>query len=128
MIIHKSCYGNYMLDVCTGHHECKDYGCFSETSIRHGKCDCKYKGSCHLVRQECQVMIRNSSNSSYHTVEQCDIYKILAKMSKTNAEMGIVGGYAPGDYQCICYRCESVFNGDKRAVECKQCASGDSSS
>lgn len=128
MIIHKSCYGNYMLDACEGHHECRDYGCFSETSIKHGKCDCKYKGSCHLVRQECRVMIRDDSKHPYNTVEQCYFYKGLEQISKTNAEMGIVGGYAPGDYQCLCRRCGNVFVGDKRAVECKQCALGDSSS
>ena len=83
----KSCYGNYMLDVCEGHHKCTDHGCFSETSIKHGKCDCKYKASCHLVRQECQVMIRNDSSHPYNTVEQCDVYKILDDISKTNAEI-----------------------------------------
>lgn len=33
-----------------------------------------------------------------------------------------IGGYAPGNYHCNCCKCGSFFNGDKRAVECEQCA------
>lgn len=31
-------------------------------------------------------------------------------------------GYAPGDYSCRCSRCEKEFTGDKRAVQCLECA------
>jgi hypothetical protein len=33
-----------------------------------------------------------------------------------------IGGYAPGDYFCLCFRCKKQFQGDKRAVECEPCA------
>ena len=33
-----------------------------------------------------------------------------------------IGGYAPGNYSCTCCKCETEFSGDKRAVECEQCA------
>jgi hypothetical protein len=31
-------------------------------------------------------------------------------------------GWAPGNYFCTCYNCEKLFIGDKRAVECSDCA------
>lgn len=33
-----------------------------------------------------------------------------------------IGGYAPGNYSCICANCKSEFTGDKRAVQCEPCA------
>jgi hypothetical protein len=33
-----------------------------------------------------------------------------------------LGGYAPGNYLCRCYECEKEFRGDKRAVQCLECA------
>lgn len=33
-----------------------------------------------------------------------------------------IGGYAPGEYICRCYRCGEQFIGDKRAYECEKCA------
>lgn len=33
-----------------------------------------------------------------------------------------IGGYAPGNYSCTCCKCGTKFSGDKRAVECEQCA------
>lgn len=33
-----------------------------------------------------------------------------------------IGGYAPGNYTCICSTCGSQFIGDKRAVQCEPCA------
>jgi hypothetical protein len=33
-----------------------------------------------------------------------------------------IGGYAPGNYQCICATCDKQFIGDKRAVQCEACA------
>ena len=33
-----------------------------------------------------------------------------------------IGGYAPGNYQCICESCGEKFIGDKRAVQCEPCA------
>lgn len=32
------------------------------------------------------------------------------------------GGWAPGSYMCRCVYCKEVFMGDKRAVECADCA------
>jgi hypothetical protein len=33
-----------------------------------------------------------------------------------------LGAYAPGGYHCRCVRCEVVFEGDKRAMNCLPCA------
>lgn len=33
-----------------------------------------------------------------------------------------IGGYAPGNYTCICCICKKKFQGDKRAVQCEECA------
>ena len=33
-----------------------------------------------------------------------------------------IGGYAPGNYSCICTTCRTTFIGDKRAVQCEKCA------
>lgn len=33
-----------------------------------------------------------------------------------------LAGYAPGDYMCVCVRCEKQFMGDKRAIICLECA------
>ena len=33
-----------------------------------------------------------------------------------------LGGYAPGGYMCKCAYCEKVFEGDKRAFQCLECA------
>lgn len=33
-----------------------------------------------------------------------------------------LNGYAPGDYYCICHKCDMQFSGDKRAVTCVNCA------
>jgi len=33
-----------------------------------------------------------------------------------------IGGYAPGFYSCKCVNCKKDFIGDKRAVQCKECA------
>jgi hypothetical protein len=33
-----------------------------------------------------------------------------------------LGGYAPGDYSCTCSFCGREFSGDKRAIDCLQCA------
>lgn len=32
------------------------------------------------------------------------------------------GGWAPGDYFCICHACQEEFCGDKRAITCADCA------
>lgn len=33
-----------------------------------------------------------------------------------------IGGFAPGYYSCKCASCKILFQGDKRAVQCKPCA------
>lgn len=33
-----------------------------------------------------------------------------------------IGGYATGDYRCICRRCKKEFGGDKRSSRCLKCA------
>lgn len=33
----------------------------------------------------------------------------------------VVGGYAPGNYQCRCATCGEMFIGDKRANQCLPC-------
>ena len=33
-----------------------------------------------------------------------------------------LGGYAPGHYMCQCVNCGEPFDGDKRAVQCLECA------
>jgi DNA-directed RNA polymerase subunit RPC12/RpoP len=32
-----------------------------------------------------------------------------------------IGGFAPGNYSCICSTCDEHFIGDKRAVQCEAC-------
>jgi hypothetical protein len=32
------------------------------------------------------------------------------------------GRWAPGDYFCTCVHCKAMFVGDKRSVECADCA------
>ncbi len=32
------------------------------------------------------------------------------------------GGWAPGEYFAQCFRCKTIFVGDKRAYECADCA------
>ena len=36
-----------------------------------------------------------------------------------------IGGYAPGNYHNRCYTCERSFFGDKRAIQCEECAVND---
>lgn len=31
-------------------------------------------------------------------------------------------GWAPGNYLCDCHNCHHIFFGDKRAIECADCA------
>jgi len=33
-----------------------------------------------------------------------------------------IGGYAPGNYGCVCLECSAPFMGDKRATVCRLCA------
>lgn len=33
-----------------------------------------------------------------------------------------IGGWAPGPYLCRCLRCAELFEGDKRAYSCADCA------
>lgn len=33
-----------------------------------------------------------------------------------------LNGYAPGSYHCKCHHCGGLFEGDKRAVTCLECA------
>jgi hypothetical protein len=33
-----------------------------------------------------------------------------------------IGGYAPGNYICLCCNCDKQFKGDKRSVQCESCA------
>ena len=33
-----------------------------------------------------------------------------------------IGGFAPGNYTCKCVSCKENFMGDKRAVQCEDCA------
>lgn len=43
-------------------------------------------------------------------------------LNEMAAELGRVGGWAPGNYLGKCRSCEREFTGDKRAVECLPCA------
>jgi hypothetical protein len=45
----------------------------------------------------------------------------MAMLSGENRRWSL-GGYAPGDYVCECYRCHERFTGDKRALSCLPCA------
>jgi hypothetical protein len=38
------------------------------------------------------------------------------------AELGRIGGFAPGRYHCKCTECKRFFIGDKRACMCLGCA------
>ena len=54
-------------------------------------------------------------------IESVLIDQLIAKYSETTPVYPI-GGYAPGNYSCICTSCDKEFMGDKRAVQCKECA------
>lgn len=50
----KPCYGNSTDYYCN--YECPAReGCYGVTMMKWGKCDCKFKPSCHLGRQGVQV-------------------------------------------------------------------------
>lgn len=38
------------------------------------------------------------------------------------SELYPINGYAPGNYSCMCYACDTEFTGDKRAISCEKCA------
>lgn len=40
-------------------------------------CNCPYQKSCHSIRQELQVELREKNK---HTIEECDFYKELKKI------------------------------------------------
>jgi len=33
-----------------------------------------------------------------------------------------IGGFAPGNYMCVCVTCKKPYYGDKRASQCEPCA------
>jgi (p)ppGpp synthase/HD superfamily hydrolase len=33
-----------------------------------------------------------------------------------------INGFAPGNYNCVCFACDQVFEGDKQAIACEPCA------
>lgn len=56
----KPCYGNSSGYYCN--YECKNNnGCYGVTMQKWGKCDCKFKPSCHLMRQSLQVQFKEKN-------------------------------------------------------------------
>jgi hypothetical protein len=79
----KSCYGNYMMLACEGHYRYIEVGCFSETSMKHGVCNCKYKKYCSVDRQMIQDVFRSDNTYGYDCVEKCEIYKLRDQKIKS---------------------------------------------
>jgi hypothetical protein len=50
---------------------------------------------------------------------QC-FYKHISK--KEDCDIYPINGFAPGNYMCHCVSCNKAFFGDKRAVQCENCA------
>jgi hypothetical protein len=48
--------------------------------------------------------------------------KLLRDLNEMAAELGRVGGWAPGNYMGKCGKCGREFEGDKRASQCLPCA------
>lgn len=126
----KACYGNYMLDTCEGHIQCKEIGCLFKTNQEHGDCDCKYKCHCNLGRQQHESLIRKMNKYGYDTVEQCDCYKLISERIKAMSKEDntakpslreIMGRYAHGQYICKCHNCNKNLIGDNQPIECKLC-------
>jgi hypothetical protein len=77
VLYEKKCYGNYMEpeNGCKRHNSCEVQDlCFMHTSITKGPCDCPFKGSCHIPRQEGQEYIRKQSGE---TVKDCTFYEMI---------------------------------------------------
>jgi hypothetical protein len=57
-------------------------------------------------------------------VKECKQFPLAEQeLANTNMEKKYpIGGYAPGNYQCNCTTCNTNFQGDKRAVQCEDCA------
>lgn len=66
----------------------------------------------------------NKVNGGINSPDCCHKHIIQPKL--TNGFITIInypiGGYAPGNYTCNCVTCKKQFIGDKRAVQCKDCA------
>jgi hypothetical protein len=50
----------------------------------------------------------------------CGLYYMLITPKEESKEYPI-GGFAPGSYYCTCVNCNTMFQGDKRAVQCDPC-------
>ena len=48
--------------------------------------------------------------------------EIQDKINHVEKKKYPIGGYAPGNYSCLCYNCKKEFIGDKLAVQCEICA------
>lgn len=46
----------------------------------------------------------------------------LSILSAKKDDRGRCNGWAPGNYTNICMDCKKLFVGDKRAVQCADCA------
>lgn len=46
----------------------------------------------------------------------------MVMSSELEARAWPLGGYAPGNYTCKCLDCKVEFTGDKRAIQCLECA------
>src|SRR5688572_10235927 len=69
------------------------------------KCSTGEPGSSH------KVSILNAFHPAY-----------MSMMEHDQQNKYPIGGYAPGNYTCICCICKKEFQGDKRAVQCEECA------
>lgn len=72
----EKCFGNFMIyPVCEDRYECEFQNrCLVQTNKEKGKCNCPYKASCHIWRQQLQVEFRTKSGEG---LESCPFFKIL---------------------------------------------------
>jgi len=64
------------------------------------------------------TLFRNADSFPYQ--EKKNI--ITPTNSLKNSNRPPLGGWAAGNYECKCIQCEEHFTGDKRAVQCSDCA------
>lgn len=51
-----------------------------------------------------------------------DVKETAERISTERLAPWPLGGYAPGNYTCVCADCAKMFEGDKRAMQCLECA------
>ena len=71
--------------------------------------------SCEFV----EIKVEDMFNETYGEMRG-DYYRVVIPQEEPRKYP--IGGYAPGNYHCNCVTCKTMFQGDKRAVQCLSCA------